>query len=129
LREVTFNQTYGRDLADALDWCRNYQRTLNTDDLNQAWDLYYQVFRRISKQLPQMTTLELQYVSPKLLAVTDLSLAMPGTYHSGQPVIKIASFVPTLTVMNSKQRPRRMNIRGSDGVEYKFLLKGSVRLI
>jgi FKBP12-rapamycin complex-associated protein len=129
LREVTFNQTYGRDLADALDWCRNYQKSGNNDDLNQAWDLYYQVFRRISKQLPQMTTLELQYVSPKLLAVTNLNLAMPGTYHSGEPVVKIASFVPTLTVMTSKQRPRRLNIKGSDGVEYKFLLKGACKLI
>ena len=36
-------------------------------DLNQAWNLYYQVFRRISRQLPQLTSLELQYVSPKLL--------------------------------------------------------------
>jgi serine/threonine-protein kinase mTOR len=75
-----------------------------------------------------MTTLELQYVSPKLLAVTDLDLAMPGTYHSGDSVVKIASFVPTLTVMSSKQRPRRLNIKGSDGVEYKFLLKGILKI-
>ncbi|KAI8892612.1 FAT domain-containing protein, partial [Globomyces pollinis-pini] len=124
LREVSFNQTYGRDLQDALDWCRNFQRSGNNDDLNQAWDLYYQVFRRISKQLPQLMSLEMQYVSPKLLAVRDLELAMPGTYHSGEPVITIASFVPTMSVMPSKQRPRRLNIKGSDGQEYKFLLKG-----
>lgn len=43
LREVSFNQAFGRDLADALDWCAKYKRTLNNDDLNQAWDLYYQV--------------------------------------------------------------------------------------
>jgi FKBP12-rapamycin complex-associated protein len=74
--------------------------------------------------LPQLTTLELQYVSPKLLAVRDLDLAVPGTYHSGEDVVKISTFVPTLTVMTSKQRPRRLNIKGSDGNEYKFLLKG-----
>ena len=124
LREVSFHQTYGRDLAEALEWCQNYQRTRNADDLNQAWDLYYQVFKKISKQLPQMTTLEIQYVSPKLMAVRDLELAVPGTYHSGESVVKISYFVPTLTVMTSKQRPRRLNITGSDGVEYKFLLKG-----
>ena len=111
-------------MADALDWCKIFQRTGNNDDLNQAWDLYYQVFRRISKQLPQLTTLELEYVSPKLMAVRDLELAMPGTYKSGEPIVKIGSFVPTLTVMTSKQRPRRLNITGNDGVEYKFLLKG-----
>lgn len=26
----------------------------NVKDLTQAWDLYYHVFRRISKQLPQV---------------------------------------------------------------------------
>ena len=37
-----------------------------------------QVFRRISKQLPQLTTLEFQYVSPKLLMARNLDLAVPG---------------------------------------------------
>lgn len=124
LREISFNQAFGRDLAEALDWCTKYKRTLNNDDLNQAWDLYYQVFRRISKQLPQLTTLELQYVSPKLLSAHDLDLAIPGSYRSGEPVVKIATFLPSLTVMTSKQRPRRLNIKGDDGKEYQYLLKG-----
>ncbi len=47
-------------------------------DLNRAWDLYYHVFRRINKQLPQLTTLELQYVSPNLLHANNLQLAVPG---------------------------------------------------
>lgn len=37
-----------------------------------------QVFRKINKNLPTLTLLELQYVSPKLLAVKDLDLAIPG---------------------------------------------------
>ncbi|RKO90751.1 armadillo-type protein, partial [Blyttiomyces helicus] len=124
LREISFNQSFGRDLQEALDWCKKYKRTLNVNDLNQAWDLYYHVFRRINKQLPQLTTLELQYVSPKLLAARNLELAVPGTYRSGEPVSKIASFVPSLSVMTSKQRPRRLTIKGSDGKEYQYLLKG-----
>ena len=50
--------------------------------MNQAWDLFYHVFRRINKQLPTLTTLGLQYVSPKLLAASNLQLAVPGTYFS-----------------------------------------------
>ncbi|KAI9091315.1 armadillo-type protein [Phlyctochytrium arcticum] len=124
LREISFNQAFGRDLQEALDWCKRFKRTQNVIDINQAWDLYYLVFRRINKQLPQLTTLELQYVSPKLLAARDLELAVPGTYRSSEPIVKIASFVPTLTVMTSKQRPRRLTIRGSDGKDYQYLLKG-----
>ena len=62
LREVSFQQAFGRDLADARGWCQKYERGRKEADLNQAWDLYYHVFRRINKQLPTMTTIELQYV-------------------------------------------------------------------
>jgi len=36
----------------------------------------------------------------------------------------IANFVPTVNVITSKQRPRKLTIKGSDGKEYRFLLKG-----
>ena len=47
-------QAYGRDLAEANEWCKKYMATSNVKDLTQAWELYYHVFRRISKQLPQV---------------------------------------------------------------------------
>lgn len=70
----------------------------NIRDLNQAWDLYYHVFRRISRQLLQMTSLELQYVSPKLLKCRDLELAVPGSYTPNQELIRIASIQTNLQV-------------------------------
>ncbi len=82
------------------------------------------MFKKIEKQLPQLTTLDLQYVSPELLKALNLELAVPGTYHSGKSVIKITSFASKLTVISSKQRPRRLSIKGSDGKDYQFVLKG-----
>jgi FKBP12-rapamycin complex-associated protein len=124
LREISFIQSFGRELQEARDWCQTYRSTREIGDLNQAWDLYYQVFRKIARQLPGLMTLEMQYVSPKLKALRDLELAIPGTYLSGQPVISIASFDPVASVIQSKQRPRRLKIVGSDGTEYTYLLKG-----
>ncbi|ORX99768.1 PtdIns-3-kinase tor2 [Basidiobolus meristosporus CBS 931.73] len=124
LREISFNQAFGRDLQEAQEWCKRYKQTLDENNLHQAWDLYYQVFRRINKQLPQLTTLELQYVSPRLLAAQDLELAVPGTYKSGEEIIRISRCVPTFNVITSKQRPRKFTIKGSDGNDYMFLLKG-----
>jgi FKBP12-rapamycin complex-associated protein len=124
LKETSFTQTYGRDLAEALEWCGKYKGSSNIRDLNQAWDLYYHVFRRISRQLPQLTSLELQYVSPNLLVCQDLELAVPGSYCPGQPVVRIANFNKALEVITSKQRPRKLVIRGSNGKDYMFLLKG-----
>ncbi|XP_048250308.1 serine/threonine-protein kinase mTOR-like isoform X1 [Haliotis rufescens] len=124
LKETSFNQAYGRDLMEAQDWCRKYQRSGNVKDLTQAWDLYYHVFRRISKQLPQLTSLELQYVSPKLLKCEDQELAVPGSYEPNQPVVRIKRVASSLQVITSKQRPRKLTIYGSDGKDYQFLLKG-----
>ncbi|XP_066992513.2 serine/threonine-protein kinase mTOR isoform X2 [Anabrus simplex] len=124
LKETSFNQAYGRDLMEAQEWCHRYKVSGNVRDLNQAWDLYYHVFRRISRQLPQLTSLELQYVSPKLLMCRDLELAVPGSYVPGQPEVRIAHIQSSLQVITSKQRPRKLCIRGSNGRDYMFLLKG-----
>lgn len=124
LREISFAQTFGRDLQEAREWCFTYRQSGDVGDINQAWDLYYQVFRRIARQLPQLNNLELAYVSPKLLHARDLDLAVPGTYMSGKPIIRILNFDTTFSVISSKQRPRKLSLNGSDGVAYAFVLKG-----
>lgn len=127
LRETSFAQTYGRNLAEARDCGRRYRQYGEIADLNQAWELYYHVFKRIQKQMPSPSNsvqLDLQYVSPKLLAQRDLELAVPGTYESGKPIIRISNFEQLILVIASKQRPRRIKMKGSDGRTYQYLLKG-----
>ncbi|XP_052755019.1 serine/threonine-protein kinase mTOR [Galleria mellonella] len=124
LKEVSFSQAYGRDLSDAQEWCNRFKESGSVRDLTQAWDLYYHVFRRINRQLPQLTSLELQYVSPRLLGCRDLELAVPGSYVPDTDLIRIAHIQSSLQVITSKQRPRRLCIRGSNGKDYMFLLKG-----
>lgn len=96
--------------------------------------------------MPQLTTLDLQYVSPDLLKARNLELAVPGmlrslvgtgsrhdilrptgTYQSGRPVITIDSFATKLSVIQSKQRPRRLALKGNDGKDYQYVLKGLYR--
>lgn len=124
LREVAFYQAFARDLRYAKEWTNVYERTKSLDDLNQAWDIYYSVFSKIRKQLANLSTLELANVGPKLLSVRNLSLAVPGTYKAGAPIVRIQSFDSKVTVLTSKQRPRKVTIYGSDGKAYPFLLKG-----
>jgi serine/threonine-protein kinase mTOR len=123
-REASFVQVHGKDLREAREACHRYLRHHETSDMDKAWDIYYAVFRRIEKQLPLLTTIDLQYASPKLLQAENLELAVPGTYKSGKPIVKITRFVSKLSVIASKQRPRRLAIMGSDAKEYQFLLKG-----
>jgi FKBP12-rapamycin complex-associated protein len=124
LREISFLQSFGRELQEALDWCNSYKSTGDIADLNAAWDLYYQVFRKITRQLPSLMQLEMQYVSPKLKKIAKLELAIPGTYQSNKPILRIVGFDQVAHVIQSKQRPRRINIKASDGKDYQYLLKG-----
>ena len=61
-----FMQSYGKELEEAYEWLQKFRRSRKEAELHQAWDLYYHVFKRINKQLPQLTVLELHYVSPAL---------------------------------------------------------------
>ncbi|KAL5537169.1 TOR1 [Sanghuangporus sanghuang] len=124
VRETSFTQVFGRDLREAREACRRYLRYGDPIELDKAWEIYYAVFRKIEKQMPQLVTLDLQYVSPELLKARNLELAVPGTYQSGREIVRIASFAPKLTVISSKQRPRRLSVKGSDGRDYQYLLKG-----
>lgn len=124
LREMSFQTAFARDLHDAYEWAQNFKKSNDMSHMNQAWDIYYRVFRRISRQLPQLTSLDLQYVSPKLLKALNLKLCVPGMYEPNQKLITIVKFDPIFTVISSKQRPRRFTIKGSDGKDYQYALKG-----
>ena len=65
LNERTFLDSYNNDLTQAHECIRRFQRSKDQRELHQAWDLYHQVFKRIHAQLPNITSLELDYVSPR----------------------------------------------------------------
>lgn len=61
LTQVLFHLTYKRvndEVASQLPWF--YWFFYDIFNTLQAWDLYYHVFRRIDKQLPSLTKLDLQ---------------------------------------------------------------------
>lgn len=123
-REISFYQLHGANLKRARELCQKYKKTGNEEELKEAWDLYYQVFKKINKVLPQLSVLELENCSPRLLSAKNLDIPIPGTYKAGQIPIKIASVAPVMSVIASKQRPRKLVFIGNDGQKYKFLLKG-----
>jgi FKBP12-rapamycin complex-associated protein len=67
--------------------------------------------------------IELADASPVLAGLRDSEIPVPGTYTAEKPVVRIAAVERQLAVMESKQRPRRMAVLGSDGARYTFLLK------
>ena len=43
----------------------------------------------------------------------DMELAVPGTYDPHRPIVRIQSIQHTLQVITSKQRPRKLSIKGA----------------
>ncbi|CAF1426499.1 unnamed protein product, partial [Rotaria sordida] len=125
VNERKFLDSYGNDLTQAHEYIRRFQQTRDQNELIQAWHLYYQVFTCIRTQLANITSLELEHISPRLtINCQNLELAVPGTYEPHKSSITIRNIQSSIKIITSKQRPRKISIKGSDGYEYVFLLKG-----
>ena len=125
LNEIAFHQAYGSCLKQAESWIKKFLESKNELDLNQAWEIYYTVYKSVRDKVPEMQSLELRNMAPKLLALKNLDIVVPGLYKSGgAKLVTIAGFNPVLSVLPSKQHPRKLTMQGSDGREYLFLLKG-----
>ena len=83
-------------------------QTESTADINQAWDIYYVIFRKISTKQKEVQFYELRNVAPKLLKSENLEIAVPGTFKTNKPIVKISRFASVLPVLASKQHPRKM---------------------
>lgn len=102
MNEIAFYQGYASDLTEAETWTQRYLITKSTADINQAWDIYLSVFRRISQKQKEVMFYELKNVAPKLLASENLDIAVPGTFKSDRKIVKISKFASVLPVLSSK---------------------------
>ncbi|KAI3382621.1 hypothetical protein SNEBB_007053 [Seison nebaliae] len=123
-KENAFYQAFGGELNSAWACCTEFRSTGNVSKIVLAWNIYYRVFQKIRRQIYQMNQLELQYVSPRLLRCRRMQLCIPGSYEPNAPMIRIESVHSVLTIISSKQHPRKIAFRGSNGKDFNFLLKG-----
>ena len=121
--ETCFLNEHGAELLEAWCWIQKYLDTLKEFYLEQAWGIYYSVFQRLHKKVssPEIKSFTLSHVSPELSALNNCLMHVPGTSGAAS----VHSFVHTVEVMNSKQKPRVVHIVGSDGKRYQFLLKAN----
>ena len=65
LDERTFLNSYNNNLMQAHECILSFQRTTDRDELRQAWNLYLPVYKLLCDQLPHITSLDLDHVSPR----------------------------------------------------------------
>ncbi|KAJ4461377.1 putative Serine/threonine-protein kinase mTOR [Paratrimastix pyriformis] len=139
LPEKEFVAKYGAELKTAYTHLRvrppapaipsahglpNFEQERSGPYLTQAWEIYTRVWRKLRTEIPALAQLDLTTHSPRLAEVTNLKIAVPGTYQPDKEPICIQSFDLILPIIASKQRPRRLTINGSDQHSYQYLLKG-----
>ncbi|KAJ3423742.1 serine/threonine-protein kinase mtor [Anaeramoeba flamelloides] len=122
--EQIFFQNYGKKLNEAWDCCIKFLKSKNKKHLEQAWSIYYPLFKKMKHEIPQITYLDLDHVSPKLDQANNFELALPGTYVANKEIVRISKFSKRFEIIPSKQRPRKVKIFGNNGLVYQFLLKG-----
>ena len=129
LSEIAFFQQYGSLISQAKEYLDQFYLTQNEIFFLQAWDTLYHLYRELETSIKSKTgCLYLENVSPQLLAFKNSTLCLPGTQKRSSAKhsdIKIAYINPTLKLLNSKRRPRKISIYGTNNKEYSFLLKGN----
>ena len=78
----------------------------------------------VDNAVKSIKIIQLASISEELCNKTSFNLAVPGTYAPNHPVIHIEYFVGQFGVYMSKQQPKNVVIKGSDGNFYQYLLKG-----
>lgn len=98
------------------------RRSINC--INQLMSWCENMEEVISEEVKRTKTIMLSTISKELNDKENFVLAVPGTYKPNSPVNHIKYFVGQFSVMQSKQSPKDVIIKGEDGVFYQYLLKG-----
>lgn len=86
----------------------------NTVCLSQAFEMFISVYRKVKESFENLKKVYLKNVAPSLVSSHRYLSAIPGMYKVRGKNIKISSFYNELSVLQSKQRPRKLKIFGED---------------
>lgn len=122
--EFSFIAQLGPEAVRASEYLQEFAATNNIMYFNQAWTIYVSMFKKI-KGVKDLTEVKLDDVSPWLAQLSNSSLMVPGMGMSGGESLTIDSVAHRIPIIRSKQKPRRVDMVGSDGHTYNFLLKAN----
>ena len=129
--EVHFYQRYGSEINEAEYYLNDFIKNNNLTSLNQAWDIYLNIYSGINEDYENFETISLEYVSSELFKFKDSKISLPGSYvvrdenySKLNKLVRIQKMGQILKVFNTKQHPRKISMIGTDDKEYLFLLKG-----
>jgi FKBP12-rapamycin complex-associated protein len=121
--ESAFLRTHAEQLRAAEELWNIYKQNQDEASLNALWHHFTTVFYGCRPLVREMHISELSDASPYLSKFPISEVCVPGTYNPDSSNIRIQSIRNQFDIIDSKQRPRKISMIGSDGQTYSFLLK------
>uniref|UniRef100_A0A8C2H7E9 non-specific serine/threonine protein kinase n=1 Tax=Cyprinus carpio TaxID=7962 RepID=A0A8C2H7E9_CYPCA len=120
--EAWFQETYGEAIHNALERLRS---PLNPANPASSWVPFKQIMLSLQQRAQKRASylLQLDEISPRLTAMTNTEMALPGEV-SATDAVTIQSVGNTITILPTKTKPKKLYFLGSDGRNYPYLFKG-----
>ncbi|KAJ0981772.1 hypothetical protein J5N97_010027 [Dioscorea zingiberensis] len=132
--EIWFQEEYGEQLKLAILAFKTPPGSAAA--LGDVWQPFDAIATSLASH-QRKSSISLSEVAPHLSLLSSSDVPMPGLEKQNsmvhlfenpstgnQGIITISSFAEKLTILSTKTRPKKVVLRGSDGQNYTYLLKG-----
>ncbi|XP_031379987.1 serine/threonine-protein kinase SMG1-like isoform X1 [Punica granatum] len=131
--ELWFHQNYMEQLKSAIWSFKTPPKSASA--LGDVWRPFDAIAASLASY-QRKCSVSLGEVAPQLALLSSSDVPMPGLEKevndfesdggltSSQGIITIASFLEQVVILSTKTKPKKINIMGSDGQKYTYLLKG-----
>ena len=148
LYEIHFNQCFYNSLKTAENYLKKYIKHKNNSYIKFAWEIYQTIYNDMKTKYKELSIISLEYVSSLLTCIPENQIGLPGYYFlnklnkerkqliigkikennfldNEEHIVYVKRIDKYLYVFNSKQKPRKISLIGTDDKEYKYLLKSN----
>ena len=118
--EIWFQKTYGKQLTYA---CDALIKPKSMKEYRHGWECFQQLYRQLMAETHKVRILELNQVSPYLSNMSKTPMGIPGR-DENEDACLIDSFGNNVIVLPTKTKPKKLDMKGTDGKKYSYLFKG-----
>ena len=115
------------NLESPLKACKNTIKRFTPTEasFNTLWGQLKKLYEIIRDKFKKMETIELETVSEPLANMRNFKLSIPGKYNVNGYFPNIHKIDSTLPILATQKHPRLLYMYDTEGVRWKFLLKGN----
>ena len=121
-----FVQQFKPEIMKFIDGFSKFLESNNINDfqIQSQINEIKKIYTRVKPSVENEFRLSMKKIAPDLTNIKSNEISVFGTFDPDSHPIYISSFCDDVSVKITKQRPKKIKIKGDNGMTYKFLLKG-----